>query len=268
MIIGLEGEDPTTISDEFLQTYGCVVNVTHKILICLECRHIIDPENVRKHMLNKHKEVDHVKDLDDKFRKWAVDHQIHLTFKPEQPKVAVEPIFGLEPPEKNLQLCNNCHRAFQGNDQEKDKPSPTFSHHKCIAGVPNPQGRSMSITFGQRFLNNNKSPWFPVFGPLEAVNHQKSAWQSYCEQRASRPPAPTEISLPGEYRILHQFLQKERWIDHVKGKDHNKLVSLVTIRSNDVCMPRLHRHIHAFLVHEQAKLSGFLIRRLIGTRPT
>ena len=81
------------------------------------------------------------------------------------------------------------------------------------------------------------------------------------------PPCSADASNTDNYRVLRQILHKERWIEHVRGKDLAKLKELVSFSVKNQPLGSLVRHIHAYLAHVQARLTDKYIRRLIGTRP-
>jgi hypothetical protein len=86
----------------------------------------------------------------------------------------------------------------------------------------------------------------------------------------SAPRPPAEVSIPDNYRILHQFIAKSRWLEHLEKKKMENIIPLVTITHNDVQMPGLKRHIEAMLSRLQSTLppGEHFVRRLISTRPT
>ena len=85
---------------------------------------------------------------------------------------------------------------------------------------------------------------------------------------ASRPQESNKVSLPDNYRVLHQFLQKNAWIEHLEGTSPETILDLIHLRRNDPLLPKLAMHISAFLSYYQVKLGNdYYLRRLIGTRP-
>jgi hypothetical protein len=259
-----------TVSNGFLEQFGFIINTTHSIVICLECRCAIDPKQPRKHMVKYHADMKLPKDMDKIFQEQMGRDYPHLTAHPEHPVAPVMPIFGLEPPRSQYQLCQNCHRAFQGNGDCKPTtgPSNAFRVHKCFAGLPAPKNRPFTITSVQRFNSRPPFTWFPVQQLASPSTPSSSPWISYRTQMESRPHQTESLSLPDNYRILHQFIQKERWLDHVSGKDHGQLMALVDISVKDAQLPLLQKHVHAYLAHFQSRIKGHYIRRLIGTRPS
>lgn len=83
----------------------------------------------------------------------------------------------------------------------------------------------------------------------------------------SRPPPSEVLALPENYRVLHQFIHKEGWLQHVEGKEAHVLTPLVAIKRGDAQLPGLASHIYAYLEHYQSRLRSYHARRLIGTRP-
>jgi hypothetical protein len=243
-----------------LERYGLVINTTHKILICVECRRCIDPKSCRQHIMKHHREIKPPIDLDSQLRTGNPNVFPDLQYPPVHPEAPVDPIFGLEPPTPKYQLCTGCKGAFKG--QESDPPSQSFANHRC--NTPHP---TYTLTSVQRFGVGTIYKWFPVHSNTE-TQLRDGMWASYRELMNRRQDLCKEPSFTENYRILHQFLQKERWLDHVHGKDTTKLIDLITLSPHDPLIPYLSRHIHAFLAHKQSRLRGHYLRRLLSTRPS
>jgi hypothetical protein len=260
------GQD--TVSNEFLQRYGWVINTTHHILICLECESVIDPNRPRSHIIKYHGESKPPLDLDTSFhREVGVNYPL-LTAKPFRPHGVVSPIFGLKLPRSNFQQCQTCCRPFQGKDGTDNRtPSDAFRVHRCFTDEPNPSDRSFSITSVQRFSHQRPYAWFPVddIMPDPIVS---PPWTAYQAQMAARANIENKVSIPDNHRILHQFIQREHWLEHVSGKNYKRLMDLVEVSIKDEAMPLLQKHIHAFLAHYQSRIKNHYIRRLLGTRPS
>jgi hypothetical protein len=93
-------------------------------------------------------------------------------------------------------------------------------------------------------------------------------WKEYQAKLASRAPMANVASIPDDYRVLTQFLQKERWLEHVKGLDASVAIELSSFPQNDPIFGSLPRRIHAFLAKYQGRTSNYFLQRLIGTRPS
>jgi hypothetical protein len=219
--------------------------------------------------MKHHKEMSPALNLQSIFDQWLQERYPEVSYPPIPPVCIVDPVFGLETPQPNFQVCSVCHRAFKGNASGVQQ-SHGFLYHKCSLEAPNPAGRTHALCSAQRFENNTKSSWFSVHvhQAQQPSSPPQSPWESYRSRISMRVPPKDTVSLPEEYRVLHQFLQKERWIDHVVGKDIHVLVELVKIGVKDPQLPYLHRHVHAYLAYEQSMVTGHYMRRLLGTRPS
>jgi hypothetical protein len=74
--------------------------------------------------------------------------------------------------------------------------------------------------------------------------------------------------VPENYRVTHQFLHKEGWLEHLVDKSPEILKRLVEIKIDDPQLPRLAKHIEAFLTHHQESLADrYSVMRFISTKP-
>jgi hypothetical protein len=53
-------------------------------------------------------------------------------------------------------------------------------------------------------------------------------------------PMPDQVSIPDNYRVLDQFLQKEQWLEHVKGLQVPTAIQLVSYSVKDTMFHGLH----------------------------
>jgi hypothetical protein len=70
-----------------------------------------------------------------------------------------------------------------------------------------------------------------------------------------------------DYRIFHQFLYKEGWIQHIDGRQHEPLINIVSFSTLDPIYGPVHKHIAKFLTDTQDGNQSYYTRRLISTRP-
>jgi hypothetical protein len=234
----------------------------------MECHECIDPFNPRGHFVDKHKSRKMPKDYNQNLIPQLQRQFPYLTHNPSIPTDPIRPIFGLCEPKPDHQICQNCNRGFAGSDNNQKK-SPSFTAHKCAPGKDNPPDRQFYISSVQRFRNIRTQTLFPVITADPPLPTLKSdPWISYQTRIASRPNPSTTISIPENYRVLHQFIKKERWLEHLEGKDVASLVPLVQFKSTDPTLPRLNKHIQAHMAYYQSRLDGSYPRRLISTRPS
>jgi hypothetical protein len=247
-----------------------VINALYHLLICMECQECINPDDPRSHFVHKHKDRKLPKDFNETILPILHREDPSLTYTPPCPTEPVDPIFGLQRPKPNYQICGNCHRGFHGCDAgDNQRRSPSFIAHKCVQKEPNPPHRTFYVSDVQRFGSHPSHAWFPVktvvSGPLASP---PNAWTLYQTRMSSRPEPEARMALPDNYRVLHQFLFKEGWIEHVQNKEIAPLVALTELKPDDPTLPWLNRHIQAHLAFYQSRLRGNYPKRLISTRPS
>jgi hypothetical protein len=227
--------------------------VTHKILICLSCQGIVEPSNIRKHFVKYHPTQKTPLTLQDLINDEARHLYPDLTSSPAYPTTPVLPVYGLEDPVFNYQMCNTCKHCFASKK--------TFDKH-----TPCPRDSGWVTTAAQRFIKNTLSPWFPVQHITAPSFHQPSRWAIYQSQRSTKIPS-TQHSYSDDIRVLHQFLRGERWLERVEGCKPEDLVRIASYSTQDIAYSGLHLHIRAFLSAAQLDLDEPFLRRSIGLRP-
>ena len=253
-----------TPAQEFLQRNGWRVDINHNVLICLECKSIINPDRVRDHVMSFHREVHPDRQLQAQFTAACGLQYGTLTFNPAHPLDPVPVIEGLKL-QKDMQICSVCKRGF-GCDKDRDQrqESRSFKKHVCKKGEENGE-RGFSLWPAQKFGQNFS--WFAV----NAENHPpvppRDIWQEYQSMKASRAPSASSASIPDDYRVLNQFLQKERWLEHVQGVDGSVAMEICSCPAKDPVFGSLPRRVHAFLAKYQGKSNSYFLQRIIGTRP-
>lgn len=249
--------DAATVQPELLKKYGLVINTTYQIIICLECAGIIDPNRVRAHLVKHHKLLHAPTDLQHVFSRDVLCHHPDLTYQPPHPTTPVTPVFGLKSPVRGYLQCSSCNKCYG------DRKS--FRQHVC----DDPVGRKNVSCAVQRFLDNTSWSWFPVLINEPQTIKKTNHWSAYAAACAAQMSAATNMSqaVPQNYRVLHQFLHKERWIQQIAGLAHDDLIPLAVYSAKDPRFGTIHRHIHAFLAKIQAEIGSHYLRRLIGTRP-
>ncbi|EKM74407.1 hypothetical protein AGABI1DRAFT_133300 [Agaricus bisporus var. burnettii JB137-S8] len=243
-----------TLQTSLLSRYSLVVNTIHRILICLTCQGIIDPSNIRKHFLHHHKNAPTPPNLQHKIDNEASVSYPGLTSSPLHPTETVDAIYGLGDAVSNYRMCLSCRHCF-GSKR-------TFDKHTCAS-----EDQRWIVTDVQRFFANTSSPWFPVRPRAITLPVQPDRWAVYQAQQLSNAGATITPSYSDNFRVLHQFLRNERWLQHVEGFKYEDLIHISSYSSQDTAYGGLHRHIYQFLAATQASLNDPYLRRSIGTRP-
>lgn len=246
---------PNTVQPPLLNQHGLVINTKLNILICVRCQGIINPAEIRNHFLLYHKGFTTALDLQARFDKEVRKKYPELTNTPAHPLDRIECIYGLAPPESGYLLCSACSHCYSSKK--------TFDKHHCTSTA----GSHWTLSFAQRFIDNNTSPWFPVHDPKPSLPPRCDPWTLYEAQSQERTRDITTAALSGDYRVLHQFLRKQCWFDQLGDQQHNDLIPLVSYSNRDEIYGTLHKDIHAFLANTQASLKSYSLRRLVSTRP-
>ncbi|KAF9440876.1 hypothetical protein P691DRAFT_715436 [Macrolepiota fuliginosa MF-IS2] len=244
------------IETPLLREHALVINTTHQVLICIGCKAVVNPREVRLHFVDHHKGFKSRRTLQKELEDNILHQYPKLTNRPTLPTEPVDPVYGLNPPKPGYMQCTTCNHFYKDNAAFDD-------HRNCI--YPKASTSKFHV---QRFMNHNGSPWFPVNTSTPRPTSIRDPWSSYQQQahnddNTTRAQAGTE-----NHRALHQFLHKERWIEHIKGHKNEDMINLTLYSSNDPTYGTLHKHITAFLLDMQnATHSDFYLRRRLGVRP-
>lgn len=252
-----------TITNQCFDALGVIINRVHRTLICMACRVSVDPQRTEAHFRSpKHKSHKVTRQhLEDLAHEIGVAFPLGLVHPPLIPAGTVDAVFGLQAESVDHFLCSHCRRWFKGPDEKG-----SFRKHICVAGLANPTREIAQTSPVQQFLAAQTSPKFPVRLPI-APEPVLSTFAQYEQQRARRPVKKVAVSLPENHRVLHQFLERERWIEHLDKKSPAELSKLHQITLKDLQFPNLARHVERYLLDLQKSRPSTHIRRLIGTRP-
>lgn len=184
-----------------------------------------------------------------------------LVFPTAIPEQVVDAVFGLAQPIRDAKKCSECLKWYKAYDEHG--PSKTFSAHICKSKTR----CVIEVAHVQQFSSRNGAARFRVRIP-EVHAPASSALAQYQRQRALQSAAELASKAVSEnYRIFHQFLRKERWIQYIEPYTSLALFDLHQLTLEDLQFPRLARHVERYLLDMQDKLQNYLVRRLIGTRP-
>ncbi|KAF6741251.1 hypothetical protein DFP72DRAFT_1084611 [Ephemerocybe angulata] len=253
------GRSPTPGEEEcdhFLRNLGLVVH--RDLLICPECKTVVEHTDIRRHINANHGELDIPKSLKTDFDTIVLSRYPNLISKPEHPLEPVEKIPYLETKFAYIR-CVSCNRCYN---------SPgSFNNHACTLG-----GRHADpITYDcQRYIPNTSSPWFPLkkSAPTPFDMTVATPLQIYQNSR-SHHATVLDGSQIDEVRILHQFLYKEGWISAIDttGLPRSSLIRYARLEPKDPVLLKLSSVIYKFLKRVQDTLLHTALRRLVGLRP-
>jgi hypothetical protein len=171
----------------------------------------------------------------------------------------MEPVYeivGLAGPRVGYAICDVCKRGFKRGERSG------LDTHICRKGFVNPPNRGFTVSSVQSFIGGRGS-WFQI-REVE-VPLRDDVWARYEAEMIVRTGVLGAASLPDNYRVLHQFLHREGWMEHVENVEPEELIKL--LEKDEEALPLLHRHIHAYLANQQGRLRDRYLWRLIGTRP-
>ena len=243
------------VGSNILRRYSLRVNTTHNILICVPCGVIIDPSKVSNHFGRYHPQIN----LPPSFR-MDLDVEVfskhkNLTFEPTQPTLPIDAIDGLTI-RKNYLRCETCGHCYNG--------MPSFNKHVC-SGIRRAEPGMWPV---QQFTLQKSSPFFAVIVPEPVAEEPLSMWDQFRMQEEKLPLEEGGIPMDDNYRVQHQFLIKEGWLERVKGHSHQSLMPIVPNINKNVTYQRLLTVLTGLLVKTQQFTTAAFLKRMIGTRPT
>lgn len=251
-----------TLTTKSLDRLGLIINRVHRTLICMACHVSVNHYATKAHFSSpKHKGHKVTpEDLESLAREIVDAFPAGLVYPPVVPAAPVDAVFGLKATRVDYLLCSNCQRWFKGPDPA------SFHKHACDPRTANPPRNISQTSPVQQFLAPQNSAKFPVRLPA-ASEPVLSVFDQYQQQRARRPVKEVRISIPENHRLMHQFLDKEGWLEHLKKQSPVALNELHKITLKDLRFPNLARHVERYLLDLQKKKPSTHVRRLIGTRP-
>jgi hypothetical protein len=229
------------------------------MLICVQCKSIVNYTKIRKHFSNRHKELETPTSMQREF-----DSQV-LRF---YPSLVAEPPHPTEPIEHNPYLetrfsymrCLSCNHCYASPD--------SYNQHNCLPGG---KRGDLVLYDCQRFVSNTSSPWFAIKkdAPRPFDMRQATPLQLYLISERDREDEPLDGSQIDEVRILHQFLQKEGWFKIVLDTKLSRraLMDYVHVTAKDPTLMKLGNLIYSFLLKVQESTPNNTLRRMIGIRP-
>ncbi|TEB19704.1 P-loop containing nucleoside triphosphate hydrolase protein [Coprinellus micaceus] len=242
---------------EYLQRHGLVIH--ENLLICIQCKSVVNHTKVRKHFINRHKELETAPSMQQDFNSRVL--RFYRT-------LIADPLHPTQPLERNPYLetrfsymrCLSCNHCYVSPD--------SYNQHNCL-----PEGkRGDAVLYDcQRFVSNTSSSWFPIKkrAPPPFDMRQATPLQLYLNSERDREDEPLDGSQIDEVRILHQFLQKEGWFRIVLDTrlSRKALMDYAHVTPKDPTLVKLGNLIYTFLLRVQDSTPNNTLRRMIGIRP-
>ncbi|TEB31756.1 hypothetical protein FA13DRAFT_1709657 [Coprinellus micaceus] len=234
----------------FLERHG--LTVCGRLLVCIECKSVVDYTKVRKHFLSQHKELDTATNVQTVFNSAVLTAHPTLVAEPKHPEVPIERIPYLET-RYAFMRCLSCNRCYQGPE--------TYNQHNCLPG-----GKR-----GDTVMYDCQRPWFPIKKALSTPFDMRQAtpYQIYLNSQRNLGDEAIDGSQIDEVRIRHQFLEKEGWIKHIHDTKLSRkvLMDFAKVTPRDPLLMKLGALIYSFLRRVQNSTPHNTLRRMIGIRP-
>jgi len=249
------GPDSVT-DDPLLLLTPYVVNTKYQALICMDCKHGVEPDNALSHIRTSHSHCRPSRTLVAELKKDYPGLRAEKIV-PTDP----DPVFGLAIPLEDYIVCTSCRHGYLN--------VASWRAHACKNGSKDQSSYFKSLV--QTFFRGNKLHFFPITMPPSSIDEATDDFQAFQAQNPSAHAGSDEEPLQNaSYRELNQFLRKEGWLDHVSGYQVSELCELVAIPArNDDLSPVAHE-VFGLMSNIQSVVSkaGFHVRRLLGRRPS
>lgn len=253
------GKDSVT-DDPLLLHTPYIVNTKHMALICIDCKHSVEPGSALGHIRKIHPYCRPpqmlVVRLNKTYPGLLAENKI-----PDD----MEPIFGLAVPLEKYVVCARCRRGYLN--------VASWRSHPC--GKPGVDLKGQPPHFAshvQTFFRGNRLAYFAVKTPgADGDGITIDDFQLFKSQYLHiDSEVNDEAAEPGDYRELNQFLSKEGWLAHVGGHSMSELSSLVSLPGSDSTLAPIANEVFILMSNIQSIIgnAGFHVRRLLGRRPS
>lgn len=235
---------------EYLKRHGLAVY--ENLLICVQCKSVINHTKIRKHFTNRHKELETATSMQREFDSQVLRFYPSLVAEPPHPTEPIERYPYLET-RFSYMRCLSCNHCYASPD--------SYNQHNCLPG-----GKRGDVVLYdcQRFVSNTSSPWFAIKkdAPRPFDMRQATPLQLYLISERDREDEPLDGSQIDEVRILHQFLQKEGWFKIVLNTklSRHALMDFAHVTPKDPALMKLGNLIYNFLLQVQESTPNNTLR--------
>ena len=248
------------IDDPLLLPTPYIVNTKHKCLICVDCKHGVDPQSALTHV-----------------------HQLHQHCRPPRTLVTQlgrshpglrrekivpddnQPVFGLAVPADKYVVCARYRHGYVN--------VASWRNHSCEKSEADLNGGPPHfMSHVQTFFRGTRICYFPIRTPsaeeddVVADNFERFKIQ-YLNVDAGADDEGIEVE---DYRKLNQFLSKEGWLSHIAGHSLSDISALVSLPGRDDMLSPLANEVFKLMSNIQSIIgkAGYHVRRLLGRRPS
>lgn len=256
----LPGQD-SIIDDPLLKRTTYIINTMHNTLICTECKHAVNPGNASSHIKKLHKACRLPSDFSAQLK---LRYPNLIGTKIQLDEVA-DPVFGLAIQTEPFLICGRCSCGYRNE--------PSWRSHECLQA-----GRELgdkqppyTTSLVQTFFRGPKCSYFPIHTPLVSSTQPPDAFAIFKSQSSTDTcDLADAVSTAEDYRQLNQFFAKEQWISHVSGLLSSDICSITSTPRRDEGLELLSSATYALMSNIQSIIgnSGFILRRLLGKRPS
>lgn len=252
------GQD-SILDDPLLRRTPLIINKTHNMLICIDCKFAIRPEAALIHMRAFHASCR----VPPRFAAQLRIKYPSLVNKAPQFEEPVDPIFGLAIPPTLYTLCNRCLSGFPD--------LTTWRGHYCTkAGVELKNQMESSLSLVQTFFCDHERSYFPVHTPAVSSAQAPDDFTLYKQQSKERDRSQRQPYERPDHPGLERFLAEEGWTAHVKGICTDKITRLTSLPGQDEGFSLLGTETFILMSNIQRVIqnSGSYARKLISRRPS
>jgi hypothetical protein len=247
-------------NDELLSRTPYIVNTKHMALICIHCKHSVNPNSASDHVKQKHRYCKlprtFTTELNAKYPGLATE-MIH-------PLEIIRPIFGLAIPVEQYVVCARCLRGYVS--------ILSWRSHSCEKAEIDLNGAPPHFpSLVQTFFRGPKLCYFPVETPAKSTADTIiNDFELFKSQFPHIETAGDEVIDAPDYRELDQFLLKEGWLAHVAKFSRAELSKLTHLPQQDEDLAPITHEVLLLMSRIQSIIgsAGIYVRRLLGRRPS
>jgi hypothetical protein len=250
-------DECSVVDDPFLRCTPYIVNIKYMVLICIACRHCVNPACASEHLRKHHCQCKVGSGFESQL------HTKYPTLVAEMihPPVVIEPVFGLAIPEEEYIVCARCRRGYIN--------SASWHSHACGQADANLDGNDHFPSLVQTFFRGPKVCYFPVKLPVSTKSEAISDDFDLFKSNSHDVTISEDEIEPGDYRELNQFLLKEGWLKHVSGLRLSDLSLLAGPPTAGERLQNIAFEVVGLMTSIQGAIgmAGYHVRRLLGRRP-
>lgn len=251
----------TVIDDPKLVPFHLVVNLQHRLLICLICMTCVDPSALPRHMKCHHFRLSaqHVAQL---VAHVARQYQLHPKSTPSiptQPRPTA--IYGLRVESRNI--CSACSRAYKNLEVLR-------THiHVCAKGAA--EEPSPEIVYAQTLRYGRPCRYFPVTIPpppqFDLVRHGIEALRQRAVDSIDNDQTSSSI-IPAltHTNAAMAFCRLEGWNQRVAGLDAVEVIGWISLSDDDAVLSAILPVCTQYLadVHTTLKVANHAIKKRLA----